>query len=613
MIRRLSRTFIVGGALLLATAPAIAQGAPGSVSNRTGVPSSTAAQATQEKVPVAEGFGGAVATVDLDATKTGIEVLRQGGNAIDAAVATSATLGVTEPFVAALGAGGFFTYYDARTRKVHTIDGRETALGSTTDQLFINPATGQPLSFAEARVSGLSVGVPGVPATWKTVLDKWGTWSLSRALRPAIRVAGKGFTVDDEFRNQINTNLDIFKDFPATSSLYLPGGDLPVKGSTFRNPDLARSYELIARKGIRAFYDGPIGADLVDTVQHPKVRPGATRVVRPGAMTAADLRAYRTIEREPTKVSYRGLDVYGMAPPSSGGTTVGEALNILESFDLSAKDRVGAFHNYLEASALSFADRNRYVGDPDAVSVPTRELLSQGFADERACQIKQDSVLPKPVDPGVPDGSYGGCATVATTQGEQRDGKSTTHLTISDRWGNVVAWTLTIEQFGGNGMVVPGRGFMLNNELTDFNFAPTQGSAPDPNLPGKFKRPRSSMSPTIVLSHGRPVLAVGSPGGATIITTALQILMQRIDLGMSLPDALAAPRASSRNLALEGEPAFLASPEGQALVAKGHKFTTNPAIGAATGIELKRYGIAQAVAEPVRRGGGSAMVVWPIR
>jgi gamma-glutamyltranspeptidase/glutathione hydrolase len=265
-------------------------------------------------------------------------------------------------------------------------------------------------------------------------------------------------------------------------------------------------------------------------------------------------------------------------------------------------------HRYLEASALAFADRNRYVGDytPRAV---VDQLLSEGFAGDRACLIDPAHALSKPVGPGVPDGSYGGC-TRAAAGDVSTQGTHTTNLTVADRWGNVVEYTMTLEQFGGNAMVVPGRGFLLNNELTDFNFTPTQGSAPDPNLPAPGKRPRSSMSPTIVLAHGQPYLAVGSPGGSTIITTVLQILVGRLDLGLSLPDAIAAPRASQTNTgSVQAEPAFLASPEAEALKRLGHNFTINPEIGAATGIEFGGDGRMLAAAEPTRRGGGAAAVV----
>ena len=329
-------------------------------------------------------------------------------------------------------------------------------------------------------------------------------------------------------------------------------------------------------------------------------------------MQKSDLRAYQALDRDPTHVGYRGLEIYGMAPPSSGGSTVGEALNILERSDLSAMDRTLATHYYLEASALAFADRNAYVGDPAAVDVPLGELLSDSFAAERSCQIDPLAAANKPVPAGVPDGAYvTDCpATNDTTPpGADQEGLSTTHLTVADKWGNVAAYTLTIEQTGGSGIVVPNRGFLLNNELTDFNFAPTVPD--DPNLPAPGKRPRSSMAPTVVLDGARPVLAVGSPGGSTIITTVLQILVNRLDFGMSLPEAVAAPRASQRNTAaVQAEPAF----DKPGLSALGHTFVLPPApgeIGAATAIELADDGGMLAVAEPVRRGGGSAAVVDP--
>jgi gamma-glutamyltranspeptidase/glutathione hydrolase len=570
------------------------------------------------KRPVATGYGGAVTTVDPTATAVGLDVLRRGGNAVDAAVAAAATLGVTEPFSAGIGGGGFFVYYDARHRRVHTIDGRETAPAATREDVFVNPATGRPYEFAEARVSGLSVGVPGTPATWASAVDRWGTRSLGELLRPAASVADRGFTVDATFASQVADNAAAFGQFGSTSRLYLPGGAPPAVGSVHRNPDLADTYRLIAGRGVGAFYRGPVAADIVRTVRRPPVaaRPvGAWAYpIRPGTMTAADLAGYRVRTPGPTRSSYRGLDVYGMSTPSSGGTAVGEALNILERSDLSTATVTQVLHRYLEASALSFADRNRYVG-ADTPAPVLRELLSDAFAAERACLIDPARALAKPVAPGVPDGSYGGCAT-APAGAPSDAGKSTTNLTVSDRWGNVVEYTLTIEQTGGSAMVVPGRGFLLNNELTDFNFTPTQGAGvADPNLPAPGKRPRSSMSPTIVLRDGRPFLALGSPGGATIITTVLQILVNRIDLRMSLPAAVAAPRASQRNSAeIQVEPAFRVA-HGPALTALGHRFQAadTAEIGAATAIEFHPRGAVTAAAEPTRRGGGAAAVVQPRR
>jgi gamma-glutamyltranspeptidase/glutathione hydrolase len=565
-----------------------------------------------ERSPVAVGFGGAVATVDPEATRVGVEVLRKGGNAIDAAIAAAATLGVTEPFSSGIGGGGFLLFHDARTGRVHTIDGREAAPAAMTETAFIDPDTNQPYAFQEARVSGISVGVPGTPATWDEALRRWGTTSLAQALRPAIQVADRGFVVDSTFHQQVVDDTAIFGQFDSTSALYLPGGQAPAVGSIFRNRDLAQTYRLLAQRGMSEFYRGAIAGDIVRTVQDPPLaaEPIGTWAppIRPGGMQVSDLSSYDARLPAPTHVGYRDVDVYGMPTPSSGGQAVGEALNILETSDLGALPRTQALHRYLEASALAFADRNRYVGD-DTPRALLDELLSDGFAGERACQIDPTQALVKPVAPGVPDGSYASCATAAAVAADT-GGMSTTNLTVADRWGNMVEYTLTIEQIGGNGMVVPGRGFLLNNELTDFNFAPTQGSAADPNLPAPGKRPRSSMSPTIVLRDGRPFLAVGTPGGSTIITTVLQTLVNRLDLGLGLPEAIAAPRATQRNTsAVLAEPGF--APDEPGLEALGHVFAPTGEIGAATGVELLPDGRVVAAAEPTRRGGGSAGVVQP--
>jgi gamma-glutamyltranspeptidase/glutathione hydrolase len=576
-----------------------------------GTAQATQGDATQSppRTSEATGWGGAVSSIDADASQAGIDVLRGGGNAVDAAVATAAALGVTDPFSAGIGGGGFFVYYDARTRKVSTLDGRETAPASATENLFVE--NGVAIPFAEAVTSGLSVGVPGTPKAWQDAVRRWGSLSFEDAMAPAEKIARDGFVVDATFNQQVANNAARFADFPATRSLYLPQGTPPAVGTRFRNPDLADTYRELGRRGVDALYRGPIGDDVVKTVRKPPVDPAATRVVRAGDLTNADLARYTVPVREPSRTSYRGLDVYSMAPPSSGGTTVGEALNIMEGVDVGELRSPEYLHRFIEASRLSFADRNRWVGDPAFVDVPTRELLSQRFADSRACLIKPDAVLTSPVAPGDPR-NPAECATVGTAAPTPYEGEHTTHLTTADRWGNVVSYTLTIEQEGGSGIVVPGRGFLLNNELTDFSFTPVTPGVPDPNLPGSGKRPRSSMAPTIVLDHGKAVLAVGSPGGASIITTVLQVLTGKLDRDMSLRDAIAAPRASQRNSkTTQAETAFLATSDAAALRALGHVFTSTSEIGAATGVELLRDGRWRAAAEPTRRGGGAARVVWP--
>lgn len=563
------------------------------------------------KVPEAVGWGGAVASVDADATAAGLEVLRRGGNAVDAAVATAAALGVTEPYSAGIGGGGYFVHYDARTGRVSTLDGREVAGRTADEKLF--QENGKPLAFADAVSSGLAVGVPGTPATWDRALELWGSRDLGELLRPAVKLADRGFTVDQTFQDQTAQNETRFRAFPDTSKLFLPGGKLPVVGSTFRNPELADTYRELAHKGVKALYQGELATDIVRTLQHPPVDPASGWNARPGKVDEKDLADYRVIHRQPTHIDYRGYDVYGMAPSSSGGTTVGEALGILEHSDLNGASAAQYLHRYLDASRIAFADRGRWVGDPAFSRVPTRQLLSDEYTAARACLIDPARALTSPLAPGDPY-HPAACATGGQAVPETYEGPSTTHLTTADRWGNVVAYTLTIEQTGGSGITVPGRGFLLNNELTDFSFAPAAPGVPDPNLPGPGKRPRSSMSPTIVLKDGKPFVAVGTPGGSTIITTVLQVLLGRLDRDLTLAQAIAAPRATQRNTAAsQAEPAFLASPERAGLEALGHGFVLNPEIGAATGVERLADGRWVAAAEPTRRGGGSAGVVFPRR
>lgn len=562
------------------------------------------AQAGQE--PVAEGSGAAAATVQLEASEAALEVMRAGGNAVDGAVAAAAVLGVTEPFSAGIGGGGFFVIYRAADQSVTTIDHREMAPAAMHPMSFFEG--GAPLPFGEARWSGLSAGVPGTVQGWADALARYGTRSLGDVLRPAIRVARQGFVVDQVFFDQVAANADFFDDITSTAALFLePDGTPPDVGSVFRNPDLARAYTRIARLGPKGFYRGAIADAMVTAVQQPPLAPAANHRWRPGVMTMRDVKAYVAPERPPTRVGYRGLDVYGMGPPSSGGSTVGEALNILEGFDLGGTTPERALHLYLEASRLSFADRNAWVGDPGFFPVPLRGLLSEGFAAERRALIGETAAT-SPVPPGDPRPYDGGVTAEGTAAATSERSGSTTHLTVSDRAGNVVSYTYTIESVGGNGVVVPGWGFLLNNELTDFNF----DSTTHPNRVEGGKRPRSSMAPTIVLRDGAPLLAVGSPGGSMIITTVLQILVGHLDLGLTLPAALEAPRLSQRNTAATVvEPAFLATPEAAALQARGHTFTTTTEIGAATGIAFLPGGRVQAVAEAERRGGGSAVVESP--
>ena len=616
---RTTRTRVAAGlalgvvAALGATAPASSAAAGGPPPGRPGPPP---VGHDLPKVAVMTGSGGAVASVDAVASQVGIDVLKAGGNAADAAIATAAALGVTEPYSTGIGGGGFFVHYDAKRKKVETIDGRETAPATYTERTFLD-AAGAPIPFDTVVNSGLSVGVPGTPAVWERAAKRWGTERLGTLLKPAERIASRGFVVDQTFHDQTVANATRFSTFPETTRVFLPGGQAPAVGSVFRNPDMAKAYRELRTRGVDSLYSGRLGRAVVDEVRDPGTRAGTT--VPKGQMTTADLRAYRALDKAPVHSEYRGKDVYGMPVPSSGGIAVGEILNLIEAYDertgtpTSEVDDVQYLHRFSEASATAFADRNRYVGD--VAGVPTAELLSQGFADERSCPFSATATQARPIPFGSPDGSYADCAAGAASGTLAHDDVSTTHLSVIDRWGNAVSYTSTIEATGGSGITVPGWGFILNNELTDFNFAPVSPAVPDPNLPGPGKRPRSSMSPTIVLHDGDLELVAGSPGGATIITTVAQILLGHYERGLPIGDAVAAPRLSSRNGSSEqAEPAIAAGPVGAGLTALGHRLTSTPEIGAATAIRVLGRNLYTAAAEPTtRRGGGSAMVVRPRR
>ena len=565
---------------------------------------------------VATGTGGAVASVDTLATQIGIDTLAAGGNAVDAAIATAAALGVVEPFSAGIGGGGFMVIYQPEQESVITLDGREEAPLAVTPDLFQDPnsPTDEPLPFFPNRISsGLAVGVPGTPLNWATAVERYGTKSLSDLLQPAIALANQGFTVDETFASQVERNKERFSAFSSTRSLYLPNGQPPAVGSRLRNPDLAKTYQTLAEQGVNAFYRGEIGAAITQTVQSPPTTANPPFTVLPGSLTEADLDRYEVRIRPAVESTYRDYRLYGMGLPSSGGTTVAQTLNLLAPFDLDKLDRAQALQRLIEAERLSFADRNAYLGDPEYVDVPLPGLLSQDYAiaraqtlpmtpptDEAEYRATAGDPLPYQQDPSP--SLTGPVPSVATAAVE---GLSTTHLTVVDGDGMIVSYTLTIESTGGSGIVVPGYGFILNNELTDFD---TQ--RPHPNVPEPGKRPRSSMAPTIAFAPDGSAIAFGSPGGSTIITTALNIATNVIDFGMSLEEAIAAPRLSQRNNGItQVDQGFENSEVGQALIDLGYQLSATEEIGAATGIFIGPGDRLTAVAEPVRRGGGGAMTL----
>src|SRR3954468_8590140 len=466
------------------------------------------AAGAQDKQPTASGTGGAAASVDPLATNAAIDVLRRGGNAYDAAIPAASVLGGVEPYSCGIGGGGFMTIRDGRSGRITTIDLREISpKDMKPDSFFINGQPPTDAQFPINRYSGLSVGVPGTPALWDYVMRRYRTIGLASAASYGSSVARNGFVVDQTFFDQTAPNAPYFDDVPSTAAIYLdPDGTPRDVGTTIKNPDLANTYDLLGRRGVEnTFYNGALGDAIVSAADNPPLAPTADHTWRPGLLKKSDMQAYQVIPRDPVHLNYRGYDIFGMAPPSSGGTTDLEALNIMQHLPKPA-DKTQSLYQYLEASRLAYADRNAYLGDPAFVSNPIEGLLSDGYAAQQAGRVPPTAPS-GPVAPGNPPGAppQGSSASVDLVG-------STTHLSVADRWGNIVAYTFTIEQTGGDGIVVPGYGFLVHNELTDFDYS----SLTAPNRAQGGKRPRSSIAPTIVTRRGKPFLTVGSPGGATI-------------------------------------------------------------------------------------------------
>ncbi|AZN36016.1 gamma-glutamyltransferase [Iodobacter ciconiae] len=557
------------------------------------------------KQPVATGYGGAVATISDPASKAAMRILDAGGNAIDASVAAAAALGVTDPFSCGIGGGGFMLIYSAKDKKIISIDSRETAPAYFNPQIY--QKEGKDMEWNDVVPSGISVGVPGTVRGWHEALTRYGSMNMAQVLQPAIQIAESGFKVDANFYRINKVNEAKFARFSSSSALYLKDGKALELGTHFRNPDLAATYRALGKGGVKAFYEGALARQIMQAVNQPPVQPGVS--VLTGQMSLADLKDYEARLRQPIHSTYRGLDLYGMAMPSSGGIAVAEALNILEGFDLKSMPREQVEHLYIEAVKLAFADRNAYVADGEYTDVPKTGLLSKIYAAERAklIDMKQSHGKASEGDPFLfQDNQHRPLPAKVSLITEPAH---TTHLTVSDKEGNIVAYTFTIEDWGGSGIVVPGKGFLLNNEMTDFNF-----KGPHPNVPEAGKRPRSSMSPTLAFKNGKPVFSIGSPGGSTIITTVLQTIVNHVDLGMPLGDALAAPRLSQRNgdkTQVETLLKFVGSPQAKALEQFGHQWSETDQIGAANGLQFNSDGSTTAVSEPLRHGGGSAIVQRP--
>jgi gamma-glutamyltranspeptidase/glutathione hydrolase len=492
---------------------------------------------------------GVVAVSHPLAADAGARMLEEGGNAIDAAAAIQFALNVVEPQYSGIGGGGFMMIHLARTGETFVVDGREEATMAATPDQFGS------LSFTDASTSGISVGVPGTLAAFTHALKRWGTMPLSEVAAPAIDLAEHGFRVNREMAAAILDNsrgVEMTTLQPETAAVFRPGG-VPLKeGDVLVQKDLAKTFRLIADHGPRVFYRGEIAPAIV--AAQLRTRAGATGV---GRMTLADLAAYRPRIRTPIVGTYRGWTIESMSPPSSGGLTIIQMLEMMERFPMGDASQGFGFgakntlHVMIEAMRLAYADRGFWMGDADFVHVPVVGLLAPPYVASRSALISLNSVMPS-VAPGNPlpfDVPPAADACHLGPPTEQHEGVHTTHLAVVDREGNIVTWTTTIESAWGTGIMVPGYGFLLNNELTDFNFPPTKSGPPTCNpgandvAPGK--RPRSSMSPTILFKDGKPFAAYGSPGGATIINTVLQITLNLLDHGMTIQEAIDAPRIHS--------------------------------------------------------------------
>jgi gamma-glutamyltranspeptidase/glutathione hydrolase len=490
------------------------------------------------------------------AVQAGLEILRQGGSAVDAAITTQLVLNLVEPQSSGIGGGAFILHWDAGLQKLMSYDGRETAPAAATPDLFLKP-DGKPMKFIDAITGGISVGVPGVLRALEMVHKAHGRLPWEVLFQPAIKLAEKGFAVSPRLNGLLKWRGPERFDAAARRYFFDDDGKPRPVGYILKNPEFAQTLETIAAKGAKAFYDGEIAQAIVEAVR--------TAPRLPGKMTLKDLKDYKAIERAPVCASYRGYKVCSMGPPSSGGIAVVQVLQLLEPFDLGTEPLdPRALHLIAEAQKLAYADRLRYLGDPDFVDVP-RGLLDPQYLAGRRKLIDPGQVMTKaePGTPGQVDGPPFG-------QDSSRERPGTSHISIIDERGDAIAMTTTIES--AFGALIMTKGFLLNNELTDFSFRPRdkQGRLVANRVePGK--RPRSSMSPTIVLDHEGKVWAVlGSSGGSRIILYVLKDLIGLIDWKLDAQSAPALANFGSRNGPLEVETSVEGAKIGAQMALKSH-------------------------------------------
>jgi len=512
------------------------------------------------------------------AAEAGREMLRAGGAAIDAAIAAQMVLTLVEPQSSGIGGGAFLMHYDAGTGAIDSYDGRETAPMSASPDMFLK-ADGTPKKFYEAVVGGSSVGVPGLLRMLEMVHREHGKLPWADLFQPAIRLSEKGFTISPRLAGLL-AGEKFIKDIPVSRAYFHDAAGNPkTEGTLLKNPDLAATLKAVAAGGADAFYTGTVAENIVGTV--------LTAEQNPSGMTMTDLAAYRAKKRPPVCIPYRVWLICGMGPPSSGGLTTLQILGILQTFDIAAEAPFGAkaVHLIAEASRLAFADRNTYIADPDFVPVPSGGLLDPAYLQLRASEIDPSRAGGKRF-PGMP----GPSAHLKFAPDAQEKGLSTTHLSVIDGDGNGVSMTSSIENAFGSRLM--SGGFLLNNQLTDFSFRPEVGGAPVANRAEAGKRPRSSMSPTLVFDgSGKLVMAVGSPGGSRIIGYVAKTLIAALDWNMGMDEAIDAPNFVNRNGATDLEAGTDLEDLKPALEAMGHEVKLMSRASGLHGIRVSNRGL----------------------
>ncbi len=470
-----------------------------------------------------------VVAANAYAADAGAEIIRQGGHAIDAAVAVQAMLTLVEPQSSGIGGGAFMLYWDAATKTLYSLDARETAPEEATPELFLN-AQGEAVQWIEAVVGGRSVGTPGIVKGLAEAHQRFGKLEWQSLFNDPIRVASEGFVVSNRLEQLIAVGINpgVAQLEPA-KSYFVPNGKPLAAGSVKRNPELAASLRLIAEQGADAFYQGPLAESIVHAVRHSEIAPGR--------LNMNDMQNYNVVWREPVCGDYRSLLVCSMGPPSSGGTTIVQMLKLLEPFDMGARPNSTGLHYFTQASRLAFADRNTYSADPDFIEVPVEAMLNENYLNERRALI-QDTDMGT-----VAAGQLGSQGWVTAASLEQ---PNTSHFSIIDRAGNAVSITTTIEMGFGSSVMVGG--FLLNNQLTDFSLNPNDAHGLVANRVEPGKRPRSSMSPVIIFDEqGEPLHVLGSPGGPRIINYVSQTIVGLVDWQLDMQSAIDMPRITNMN------------------------------------------------------------------